>query len=628
MKRLTGILQAVPIRWIMMLAASACVIGMGVVFTAMIWAEQRSAIYQSADRSLLAAAMGQRAMLGQDYFDRISGPDSISSEEWQSIVVRNDELCRRLGLQYVWSVLVLDHRIVFTSATHTNLKDPASSCAAFFETHTDPASYAAVVNTRKPAYSTFHNKWGEGRMILFPESDTSGRLHIYGASIQLTALDQILQATLRRTAAYSLAFLAAALLLVAIVSKLLTRPIIRLLNHTREMAWGNLDDEITEPLASKEINALAHSIESMRSAIASQMDQIRRSEIKFRSYIDYAPIGVFVITQTGAIRDANYALGHITGFTRSELITMKITDLMPKGFLPEEREQHLRIGLTELSIKELPYQRKNGTVGYCRIEAVLLADQHVLGFAIDITQKRSQDEQIRQLNEGLERKVEDRTAELHSFLYSVAHDLRAPVRHVNGFAQMLAEDYDAVLDENAQELIERIISAARLQDDLMDGLLALSRITTATLHCENVDVSELAASILDELQENDSGRTVKTRIQSGISVWADRRLMRILLENLLGNAWKYTIGREPALIEIGMEEFESKRLLFVRDNGAGFDMKYADQLFTVFRRFHSAKEFSGNGIGLSIVQRIVRQHDWHIWAASEVGRGTVFRIAL
>jgi signal transduction histidine kinase len=239
------------------------------------------------------------------------------------------------------------------------------------------------------------------------------------------------------------------------------------------------------------------------------------------------------------------------------------------------------------------------------------------------------------LNRELETRVARRTAdlndamkELEAFSYSVSHDLRAPVRAIGGYAEMMAETLpqDAFVDAN--DYLQRIGGLTAKMNKMIDDFLRLSRVSGSQMRPRRVDLSELGAQVARGLRERDPGRKVSVTVAPGMSASCDSNLVQIALENLLGNAWKYTGKSDHASIEFGSEELDGERVFFVRDNGAGFDMKYADRLFQPFQRMHTAKEFEGTGIGLATVYRIIRRHHGRIWADAHVNRGATFRFTL
>ncbi|HSN99466.1 MAG TPA: ATP-binding protein, partial [Candidatus Nanopelagicales bacterium] len=219
--------------------------------------------------------------------------------------------------------------------------------------------------------------------------------------------------------------------------------------------------------------------------------------------------------------------------------------------------------------------------------------------------------------------------ELESFSYSVAHDLRAPLRAITGFSEILLDDYKDRLDDRGQQYLSRIGAAAQRMSSLIESLLALSRVTRAEAHAEPVDLSQLARAVVAQLQESQPDRRVDVVIGDLPQVIGDRQLIRVLLENLLGNAWKFTGKRDGARIELGCAPGEDGAPVYlVRDNGAGFDMKHAPKLFTPFQRLHTATQFQGTGIGLATVHRIVQRHGGRIWAEAAVDQGATFYFTL
>jgi light-regulated signal transduction histidine kinase (bacteriophytochrome) len=219
--------------------------------------------------------------------------------------------------------------------------------------------------------------------------------------------------------------------------------------------------------------------------------------------------------------------------------------------------------------------------------------------------------------------------ELDSFSYAVSHDVRAPLRGIDGFSMALLEDHGNALDDDAKTALLRVRNAAQRMGELIDDLVMLSWVVRAELKRERgVDVRGTARKVADDLRRSDPERKVQFRIAAGIAADADRRLLRLALENLLGNAWKFTAGRGPAIIEFGQIRRDGMDAYFVRDNGVGFDMAFASQLFGAFRRLHTAEEFSGRGIGLATVQRIVSKHGGRIWVEAESGKGAAFYFTL
>jgi two-component system NtrC family sensor kinase len=218
--------------------------------------------------------------------------------------------------------------------------------------------------------------------------------------------------------------------------------------------------------------------------------------------------------------------------------------------------------------------------------------------------------------------------ELESFSYSVSHDLRAPLRSIDGFSQALMEDHADQLSHEALEKLQRVRTASQRMSQLIDDLLKLSRLTRSEMHRTNFDLSAVAKSVAQNLQDADPQRRVDVTIASDVKVHADEGLMRIVLENLLGNAWKFTSKIENPRVEFGTRVNEGATVYFVRDNGAGFDMAYKEKLFGAFQRLHGPKDFPGTGIGLATVNRIVSRHGGHITADAAIGKGATFSFTL
>jgi hypothetical protein len=224
----------------------------------------------------------------------------------------------------------------------------------------------------------------------------------------------------------------------------------------------------------------------------------------------------------------------------------------------------------------------------------------------------------------LEQEVAELVAELESFNYSISHDLGAPLRHISGIGEILVTDFEGRLDQEALGLVKRMTAATRRMRAMIDGLLDLSRVSRQELRCERVDLSSMAREIIDELREISPQRRVLCTIADDVVATGDPRLLRSVLQNLLGNAWKFTVCREDAAIWFGVKREDGKDAFFVSDNGAGFDMNYAHKLFTPFQRLHSSTEYEGTGIGLATVRRIIQRHGGNIWATGEVGQGAEF----
>jgi light-regulated signal transduction histidine kinase (bacteriophytochrome) len=253
----------------------------------------------------------------------------------------------------------------------------------------------------------------------------------------------------------------------------------------------------------------------------------------------------------------------------------------------------------------------------------------------EVAESKKTEEELREYREHLEELVEERTMELtavnkelEAFAYSVSHDLRSPLRSIDGFSQALLEDYPDKLDEQGKGYLQRVRSATQRMGILIDDLLSLSRVTRSEMRRDIVDLSALAQSIAEELQETQPERQVDFVIAPGLTTSGDSQLLHQLMENLLGNAWKFTGQHPKARIEFGVTQVNGKDTFLIRDDGVGFDMTYAEKLFGVFQRLHSQEEFSGTGVGLATVQRIAHRHGGQVWAEGKMEEGATFYFTL
>jgi PAS domain S-box-containing protein len=375
-------------------------------------------------------------------------------------------------------------------------------------------------------------------------------------------------------------------------------------------------------------------------------EALRQNESRYKHLFEESPSGIALVDSDGVVQEANSRALELLGIGREDLVGRSFRQLLPEFDLDsDEHDADFRSRLAgRPAAREITFRIKSGERKTIEVQSSIVGGagktSDVMFLITDVTARKRAEAELARHRGHLEELVRERTAELEAanreleaFSYSVSHDLRAPLRAIDGFAQALVEDCETQLDAKARGHLDRVSSAAQRMAVLIDDLLNLAHIARLPLERKEVDLSDLARSITAELRRAAPDRNVEFVIPDGLTAPADPVLTEMVLQNLLDNAWKFTSGHPTARIEFGTThdglpardrtQTGGERVFFVRDDGVGFDMTYADKLFAPFQRLHSEREFSGSGIGLAIVQRIVWRHGGRVWFEAEVNGGAV-----
>ena len=434
----------------------------------------------------------------------------------------------------------------------------------------------------------------------------------------------------------------------------ISKPILKLAAISKDISdRGNYDvqvrketdDEIGELYSS--FNDMLTQIRARRTARDNEKKLRRETEAQVRLLLESTAEAIYGVDKNGKCTFVNPACLRILGYSSSEQFlnidphTMLHRSLDENGDTPFQRSKIYQVIKTGEGLhvdNEMMY-KCDGTLFYAEYWVYPInSDSQIVGAVvtfIDITDRKEVEKQLKNYQEHLEEIVEKRTEEiklaykeLEAFSYSVSHDLRAPLRAIDGFSQVLAEDYESTLDEIGKDYLARVRQGAQKMSQLIDDLLTLSRAMRADISREEINLADEAMDIISDLKHAEPGRIVYFDVQKNMKAIGDPSLLRVVIQNLLGNAWKYTSKQHDAHIKFACKQDNGELVYYIEDDGDGFDMRYADKLFHAFQRLHQPEDFPGTGIGLATVQRIVTRHGGKIWATSTPKKGAVFYFTL
>jgi hypothetical protein len=441
------------------------------------------------------------------------------------------------------------------------------------------------------------------------------------------------------TACFSVA---TAILLIQLTPRALALPATQwLIEINRKLTWEVEQRAEAESSLRRVSEDLEERVAERTAALVATNQSLRESEQRYRTLVEHAPEAIVLLDlDVGRFADANQNAERLFGMSREELLSVGPVEVSPP-FQPDGRPsleaagEELDKALRHVTPRfEWTHRNATGKEIPCEISLVRLPSSGrnlVRASIVDISARKQAVEEIHKLNAELELRVKKRTSELEaanhdleSFTYSVSHDLRAPLRHMDGFSRILVEDFGPQLPPGAKQHVERVRAATRHMGQIVDDLLNLARVGRGSLRIAATDLNEVLAETILSLEAETRGRTVDWRVGRLSPAECDAGLMKQVFFNLISNALKFTNRREKTVIEIGEIRYEAEPVIFVRDNGVGFDMKYADKLFQVFQRLHGDEEFEGTGVGLALVYRILQKHGGGIRAESSPQNGATF----
>ncbi len=437
-----------------------------------------------------------------------------------------------------------------------------------------------------------------------------------------------------------------------IFHRMITRHLFSIARFARDLDINQLDKSLTLSRRHKqnknadELDMVVNAINQMQTNMQEAFDALKKSEYRVRLLMDSTAEAIYGIDRNGQCTFANPACVQFLGYEHlDELVGKELHDLIhhtypdgrpyPAESCPIYTAAHS--GQCIHIDNEVLWRRDGSSFPAEYWSHPIRKNNELIGAVvtfIDISERKRAEEELRKYRNHLEELVADRTSELtrinselETFSYSVSHDLRAPLRAIDGFSHALLEDYNEQIDNTGRDYLQRICAGAQHMGELIDDLLSLSRVSRIEMNTTDIDLSMLAGESVKKLQESYPQRMPEIKISDNIHAQGDPRLLEIVLDNLMANAWKYSSKKQLARIEFGMFTEENEKIYYVKDNGAGFDMQYAGKLFGAFQRLHG-NEFEGTGIGLATVSRIIHRHGGKVWATAKLNQGATFYFTL